>query len=477
MVIASEVSAHQPQTAPQGKFLRGQILSRSQNRKPRFSFSGCPGGCYSGNKHNQAPGTLLRRAMAKTRSKKQPKMANGKGSTKSQQSPEQLYAAAIELVEQHEPAEALKKAKKLWVQVQNSSVTEALPALNLLGEISVELGDVDGARQYFEEAVKLDPTGEVPEALGGGAEKFLWLAQLCEEGGKASVEWFEKGINALQHEIAVLESGAMNSSMDEEALLLMRVEKKRKLANALCGIVEVYMTDLSWENDAEARCESLITQAMTVEDETSPEVLQTLASVRLSQERKEDAQSALSRSLATWKDLDSEDLAVPDFATRISLSRLLMEAEMEEDAMKVLQRLVLDDDQSVEAWYLGGWCQYLIAQKLKADGGNVDMTDGATGAPQEQGGERAIALKGSRNWLKQSLKLYDMLDYEDERLFEHAKELVAELDTVLGPDGGYAEGGAAVNEDDEWEEWGGIEDGEEEDVEGDADGDEEMKDS
>ncbi|KAI7240307.1 hypothetical protein KC330_g1345 [Hortaea werneckii] len=409
--------------------------------------------------------------MAKTKpskqqkeAKKPSKMANG--SAKQNETPEQLYASAIDLVEQSQPEDALRQAKKLWSQCQHGLVTEQLPALNLLGEISVELGDVDSAKQYFEQAVVLDPEGKVPEAMGGGAEKFLWLAQLCEEGGKASVQWFEKGAAALQGEIEALETGNM-PGMDEEAMLMLRVEKKRKLANALCGIVEVYMTDLSWEDDAEARCEALVTQAMTVEDETSPEVLQTLASVRLSQERKEDAQSALTRSLATWRHLDPEDPAIPDFANRIALSRLLMEAEMEKEAMFVLQRLVTDDDQSVEAWYLGGWCQNLIAEKLTAAGLSTDTP--ANGADEEN--ELLIALKGSRNWLKMALKLYDLLEYEDDRLYEHAKELVVALNSDLGPEAKDAGAG----EEDEWEEWDGIDEDQNQDQ--DEDEDEEMKDS
>ncbi|KAK5108589.1 hypothetical protein LTR62_008165 [Meristemomyces frigidus] len=372
-------------------------------------------------------------------------MANGQ--LKQKETAEQLYAAAMDLMEQSQPDEALKKAESLWSQVKNHSVAEALPAVNLLGEINIELGAVDEARIYFEEAVKLDPEGKVPESMGGGAEKFLWLAQLSEEGGKVSVEWFEKGVLALQHEIATIENGQI-SGMDEEALLMLRVEKKRKLANALCGIVEVYMTDLSWEEDAEARCEILVTEAMTVEDETSPEVLQTLASVRLSQDRKDDAQAALARSLQTWKDLDPEDALVPDFPTRVSLARLLMEAEMESDAMHVLQRLVQDDDRSVEAWYLGGWCQHLVADKLRAVVDEHSMTHGSTPESAE------TALKGSRNWLNMALKLYAQLDYEDDRLLEHAEELVASLDVLLGPEEKAADDGQEAD----WEEWDGIED-------------------
>jgi hypothetical protein len=259
----------------------------------------------------------------------------------------------------------------------------------------------------------------------------------------------------LQSEIAALESGGV-SGMDEESLLIVRMEKKRKLATALCGIVEVYMTDLSWEDDAEERCESLVTEAMTVEDETSPEVLQTLASVRLSQQRKEDAQAALARSIEVWRDLDPEDPSVPDFATRISLSRLLMEAEMENEAMKVLNRLVLEDDQSVEAWYLGGWCQYLIAEREKT---NPDKDPNGNDEESDPAKDVEIMMKGSRHWLKTSIKLYELLDYEDERLHQHAQELVAGLDTVLGPEDEQAEGGG--DDDYYYEEWEGIEDAEE----------------
>lgn len=389
-------------------------------------------------------------------SSKRNKMSNGR--QRSNELPEQLYEAALTLVEQSQPDEALRKAKQLWAQIQNGGVSQTLPALNLLGEISVELGAVDAAREYFQEAVTLDPNGKVPESMGGGAEKFLWLAQLCEAGGKESVEWFERGIAALQVEIAALDAGEATAGSNEDALLLMRVEKKKKLANALCGIVEIYMTDLSWEDDAETRCETLITEAIAMEDETSPEVLQTLASVRLSQERTEDARAALRRSLGLWSDLDPEDDAVPDFATKISLSRLLMEASMEAEAMQVLNRLVLEDDQSVEAWYLGGWCQYLITERSKAGG-----QDGKNGNAEDVFEDLEVTMKGSRHWLKTAIKLYEALDYEDVRLLDHAQELVTELDAVLGPEDEQAEA-----EEDQYGEWNGLDDGD--------DSDDEMKD-
>ncbi len=141
-----------------------------------------------------------------------------------------------------------------------------------------------------------------------------------------------------------------------------------------------------------------------------------------------------------WRDLPPEDPGVPDFPTRISLARLLMEAELEEDALEVLERLVGEDDSSVEAWYLGGWCLFLMSEKRKeevrADGDKV--------------GDRIALRASSREWLQNSLKLYDLLDYEDDRLRDHALELVKGLDAELGelPADGDEDGSG----DDEWED-------------------------
>ncbi len=157
--------------------------------------------------------------------------------------PSTLLAKATTLLHTSQPDEALTFAQRALGLLQPSSTPTkgALPALNLIGEIFVELGDVDSARERFLKAVELDPEGEVPEAAGGGAEKFLWLAQLCEDGGTESVRWFESGAAVLRREIGALE--AVSAAPD---LQLVAQEKRRKLANALCGAVEVYMTDLSY---------------------------------------------------------------------------------------------------------------------------------------------------------------------------------------------------------------------------------------
>ncbi|KAL8715222.1 MAG: hypothetical protein Q9220_001180 [cf. Caloplaca sp. 1 TL-2023] len=355
---------------------------------------------------------------------------------KTQESVEDLSMRASTLIQTSQADEALPlvlRALDQLAQQEGDATIKALPALTLLAEIHLELGNLDTARDSFLRASKLDPDGSVPESQGGGVEKFLWLAQLSEEGGQDSVSWFEKGIMVLRNAIA--------SSPDTQ----VEAQSRRKMAGALCAIVEIYMTDLSWEVDAEAWCESLITEAMLVAPD-SPETLQTLASVRISQTRIEEAKKALIQSIDLWKDLPAENECVPDFPTRISLARLLMEVEMEDEALDVLERLVEEDDMSIEAWYLGGWCLYLKGERASTVQ-SVEMKDSDTNGVPEATPEESMG--SSLFWLSNSLQLYELQEYEDERLRDHAVELVQKLDAKFGDDN---EGDAPDDaEDGDWE--------------------------
>ena len=58
------------------------------------------------------------------------------------------------------------------------------------------------------------------------------------------------------------------------------------------------------------------------------------------------------------------------------------------------------------------------------------------------------------------MELYDILDYEDERLKEHAGELIEELDEILGE----GEDGDKDEEGDEWESDGSLGEDEDDDM-------------
>lgn len=358
--------------------------------------------------------------------------------TKPQKSIEDLLTEATELLEQSQPELALPLAEEALQRLeqekneddidkllqQAASGKPVLPsALTLQGEISLALGDAESAHTSFLRATKIDPDGALISA-----EPWLWLAQLCEEGGQKSIEYFIKATEVLRNEIEVLEDAEMGVVEDNQRIL---DEKKSKLANALCSMTEVYMTDLSWEDDAESWCEKLVTEAVAVcPERLSATILQTLANVRISQQRYDEARQSLKRSIELWKDIPAEveDDARPDFAGRISLSRLLMEVEVEKEALTIIEGLVKEDDQSVEGWYLGGWCQVLMAQK-------------STG---EAEGQKKLQEQ-SLQWLDTCLRLYRLQDYEDDRLKDHAVELRTELHKALGIE-------QDENDDDAWED-------------------------
>jgi tetratricopeptide (TPR) repeat protein len=357
----------------------------------------------------------------------------------------ELLTQATAALEEGDPETAARIALVAYEHIGEGG-RQAGAALSLLGQIHVELGEVDTARAFFAAAVKVDEDGSLPEDIGGGPEKFLWLAQLSDDGGQDSVSWFERGAAALRAQIQTLTESLESRPLTRDAQEAIIAEKRKRLAETLCAVVEVYMTDLSWEEDAEQRCETLITEATMLAPE-SAETWQTVANVRISQTRVEEAQEALKRGLGLWSDLAPEDPAVPPFPSRVSLVRLLIEVDMEKEAMEVTDRLIAEDDRSVEVLYLGGYAKYISGEKLKTQGGSSDV-------------ETWKAFwRSSRKWLTQCLKVFKQEEYEDERLGEHAQDLLISIKDELGEAAEDGEDGDAWEDTDD-EEWEGLEDDE-----------------
>ncbi|KAJ1333034.1 NAD+-dependent protein deacetylase SIR2 [Microdochium nivale] len=424
--------------------------------------------------------------------------AGGEGGAAEAQtiSPSVLLKAAEHHLSEGNAADALILAKTAFDQQQEKQqataasgstseqdMTLLLPSLSMLGQINLELGELVDAKTCFLKAAEIDPDGSVPEVLGGGAEKFFCLAQLSDEGGADSVGWFEKGAAALKAQIQKLEAISSTKSTTSAAAASIRRKKnggsapaldeadaelallKKKLAMALCSVAEVYMTDLSWEADAEQRCESLVTEATLVAPD-SAESWQTLANVRISQDRLEDARAALARSLELWRDLAPGHDDVPDFPSRVALARLLLEVEMETAAIEVLERLVGEDDHSVEVWYLGGWGLYILGEKQRQTqraattdmahsktNGKAAATAATVATPADDEEDWKTSWVSSRVWLSQSQHLYKLQEYEDDRLGEHAKELLSAIAQELGEADDEDEAADDDNDGDElWED-------------------------
>jgi hypothetical protein len=128
----------------------------------------------------------------------------------------------------------------------------------------------------------------------------------------------------------------------------------------------------SFEPEAEKTCEDLLEVALRTDPDNS-EALQSLASVRMSQQRPDDAKQILEKVWTKWKDLELDDPALPPIPNRLSLVKLFLELELYTSALLALQGIMATDDQEVEAWYLEGWCFYLMSEtSTESGGGNLD---------------------------------------------------------------------------------------------------------
>ncbi|KAF5100155.1 hypothetical protein D0Z00_001362 [Geotrichum galactomycetum] len=271
--------------------------------------------------------------------------------------PATLYAQGREFLDSSSPLECIGLLTPLLGQ-QNEAQPEYLAVYQLLGEAFLEAGDPQNAYELFSTCAQLDADG-----LQGGIEKFLWLGQLT--GGRDGEVWYEKGIKGLKTEINNLTSSNNNTSSIEEELKL----KKVKLCEALCGMVEIWMTDLCMEPEAEARCEALITESLMVND-THPESWSVLGSIRISQQRNDDARSALQKSwdlyhaqiAATESDLDYAQL----LPALIRLAQNMFEMQQLEQTVQVTAEINRLDDEIPEPYYLHGLARFELYKQLRA---------------------------------------------------------------------------------------------------------------
>ena len=63
---------------------------------------------------------------------------------------------------------------------------------------------------------------------------------------------------------------------------------------------------------------------------------------------------------------------MPQIPTRLALVKLFLELALYTPALVVLNGIMSSDDQEVEAWYLEGWCFYLMAEQAQENGGSLD---------------------------------------------------------------------------------------------------------
>eukprot|EP01089_Gocevia_fonbrunei_P014528 TRINITY_DN3995_c0_g1_i1.p1 TRINITY_DN3995_c0_g1~~TRINITY_DN3995_c0_g1_i1.p1 ORF type:complete len:321 (+),score=87.44 TRINITY_DN3995_c0_g1_i1:47-1009(+) len=207
-------------------------------------------------------------------------------------------------------------------------------ALDGLGLLLMEMGDLETAKNTFMKSIKLEPNS--------GFDKYMNLGQLLAE--KEAIECFKKGVQLLEIERAA--KVASNGQESDEVL-----ELNRQISTAYCAVVEIYLTDLCYEDDAEQVCQTCLDQALKFDTE-NPEVYQLVASFKISQDKKQDAVQALQKSYNLWYSPDMEDDDLPPFEFRTQTAKLFLELDMPKISSGLLERLTSENDDIAEIWYL-----------------------------------------------------------------------------------------------------------------------------
>jgi tetratricopeptide (TPR) repeat protein len=323
-----------------------------------------------------------------------------------------------------------------------------LHVLEKLGECSVSMGDQDGARQCFHDALSvLESNSQDTNSMAYHETRsnlYLYTGQLSM--GQEALDAYLKGVHSLEACMTLLQkdTDAKQESDGTEKIL------KQKLSGAYCTIAELFLTDLCFEDNAETECESYIGKALQITDDIDGEpladALQTMASLRLSQKpRQMEAIAYIMRAYDKMKvgcealailvglsedakdDVDDEqesafelkevDAAnnLPEFEFRCQTAKLLLEcaallretqpANNQEDrcltaAISVLGSLLAQNDEVIEIWFLTG-CAFAAKQPPLVDAAKFHL-------------DRAMEmLQDVKKALEQEVRFADEVDLSD----------------------------------------------------------------
>ncbi|XP_003742882.1 probable assembly chaperone of rpl4 [Galendromus occidentalis] len=316
-------------------------------------------------------------------------------------------------------------------------------------ESCLEEGNFNGALKHFTASLRKEPSAEVMFSLAGclleldrpqeakrhlkrscelapdsQPDKWLSLAEL--EEGKESLRCLRKAIEILERELQ------QPVAMEEEDKENPEKSTLRKLSNVHVCVSELYTTDLCDEPEAEEMVVSSIRTAIE-RDSQNPEAFQAKAAYHVIKEEFDMAKQEMKRSLDLWLPQferlveGAEELAdqIPPFNSRLTGTKLLLELEMYDEAINVLDCLVLEDEECVDVWYLLGWTNFL---------------------------KGADYLGNAKFYLEKAKKVADKYECDDEKMVAHIDELLGELQEVKADEDDGDEDGDETEEDSDIED-------------------------
>lgn len=218
--------------------------------------------------------------------------------------------------------------------------------LGKIGEARVSVGDDDNAIYDFIEGVTLlggdDTKSENEKDDGMDVDKkhdtnrqvilsdlYLYLAQM--RNGEEALMTYQKGIRELKM-ISEVSVERMENTVGENGDVLAHT--RTKICSAYCSMAELYLTDLCFSPDAEDQCEKLLQLALENDtDGSTPDALQVLGNLRLSQSKAVEAAVTM---LKVWERMR---IGCTSLSTIVGISLEEVEDSGEEGAATELQNV------------------------------------------------------------------------------------------------------------------------------------------
>ncbi|KAH3745410.1 Tetratricopeptide TPR1 [Pelomyxa schiedti] len=234
-----------------------------------------------------------------------------------------LLSQAATLVDEGDADGATEKYERALKIDPNCTI-----AMDGLGELRASIGDVDRARELFVKSIQKAPDS--------GASKYFNLSQLCDSEGEA-LQYHRKGITILSRDLTMVNEGKLPGNAKEMT---------ETLCSAYSSFAELFLSN---NYGTEEECEEMLRRGLVLVP-THYELLQTLASLRITQSRQPEALELLKNSYSQWSKKDLEDW--PTYAFCHNTAKMFVELGEHRSATDILEGMLELEDNIAEVWHL-----------------------------------------------------------------------------------------------------------------------------
>lgn len=303
---------------------------------------------------------------------------------------------------------------------------ENVPLLEIFGESLLEANDVETAYNVLKKATQLDPQAAL------GVDKFLYLGQII--GGQDGCAYLDSAILKVQEQLLNVKEnkGELDPVLQGLARLyptsdLLSAYLIKKLNQAIFAEIEIWMTDLCMEPEAEAQCDKLISHSLAM-DNNNPEAHSLLALIRISQQRPDEAKQALTTSWQLFSskklDLEQQQNSEGDESSfeyvelvqpLLGLSRFAIELAMYDIVPEICSAVSDINDNALDCYYLESLSHILKAKRLYSELNSVktDYRDLDNSVLENSSDEKIVqCLQDAKSSLTQGYRVMNSADAE-----------------------------------------------------------------